>query len=417
MQDGTAADLIWPIAYLLADLCRLITLEPGRRRPHRHAGQLAADGAGRHGRRGGVRARPAREPRRSTGTSTCRGRASSRRCRRRRCTSRLRCPRTRPSARWPPGRRRERRVEPADVAARTGRQYLDGLRGDARELWLNGVKITHPLDHDELRGAAHVARPRLRPAASSTPTRCWRRRPATARLVNVTHLIPRSREDLERRRRAIELVAALSGGMMGRTPDYLNVTFACFAGRSDVWARRGNEAGSGQPRRLPGRDARPRPLDDPRDHEPAGRPHQARGRAGRRPGRAAQGRRDREPHHRARRADAGHAGAVRRRAHDLPGLGHPPPGRPLRPVVRDPDGHAGAAASSAATPTRSSARTLRPPALVALRRDGRRGDLRRRRDAEGARVPRRRHRSATPRSSPTPAGAATSCTRPSPAPT
>ena len=32
--------------------------------------------------------------------------------------------------------------------------------------------------------------------------------------------------------------------MMGRTPDYLNVTFACFAGRSDVWARRGNEQGA-----------------------------------------------------------------------------------------------------------------------------------------------------------------------------
>ena len=31
---------------------------------------------------------------------------------------------------------------------------------------------------------------------------------------------------------------------MGRTPDYLNVTFACFAGRSDVWARRGNDAGA-----------------------------------------------------------------------------------------------------------------------------------------------------------------------------
>ncbi len=29
VQDGTADDLIWPIAYLLADLCRLITLEPG----------------------------------------------------------------------------------------------------------------------------------------------------------------------------------------------------------------------------------------------------------------------------------------------------------------------------------------------------------------------------------------------------
>ncbi len=68
--------------------------------------------------------------------------------------------------------------------------------------------------------------------------------PDDGRLVNVTHLIPRSREDLERRRRAIELVAALSGGTMGRTPDYLNVTFACFAGRADVWARRGNERGA-----------------------------------------------------------------------------------------------------------------------------------------------------------------------------
>jgi 5-oxopent-3-ene-1,2,5-tricarboxylate decarboxylase/2-hydroxyhepta-2,4-diene-1,7-dioate isomerase len=29
VQRGTAADLIWPISYLLADLCRLITLEPG----------------------------------------------------------------------------------------------------------------------------------------------------------------------------------------------------------------------------------------------------------------------------------------------------------------------------------------------------------------------------------------------------
>jgi 5-oxopent-3-ene-1,2,5-tricarboxylate decarboxylase/2-hydroxyhepta-2,4-diene-1,7-dioate isomerase len=29
VQEGSAADLIWPISYLLADLCRVITLEPG----------------------------------------------------------------------------------------------------------------------------------------------------------------------------------------------------------------------------------------------------------------------------------------------------------------------------------------------------------------------------------------------------
>ena len=38
--------------------------------------------------------------------------------------------------------------------------------------------------------------------------------------------------------------ASSTGGMMGRTPDYLNVTFACFAGASSVWARRDNEQGA-----------------------------------------------------------------------------------------------------------------------------------------------------------------------------
>jgi len=133
--------------------------------------------------------------------------------------------------------------EPAGVAARTGRQFLDGLRGDARELWLNGVKITHPLDHDELHGAA-VSLARVYDLQHEHAEEMLAPSPADGRLVNVTHLIPRSREHLERRRRAIEIVASLSGGTMGRTPDYLNVTFACFAGRADVWARRGNEQGA-----------------------------------------------------------------------------------------------------------------------------------------------------------------------------
>jgi len=29
VQEGGSADLIWPISYLLADLCRVITLQPG----------------------------------------------------------------------------------------------------------------------------------------------------------------------------------------------------------------------------------------------------------------------------------------------------------------------------------------------------------------------------------------------------
>jgi 4-hydroxyphenylacetate 3-monooxygenase len=139
--------------------------------------------------------------------------------------------------------RTEERSADAGVAARTGEQFLEGLRGDAREIWLNGEKITHPLERDELRAAAE-SMARVFDLQHEHADEMLAPSPDDGRLVNVTHLIPRSREDLERRRRAVELTATLSAGMMGRTPDYLNVTFACFAGRADVWARRGNEQGA-----------------------------------------------------------------------------------------------------------------------------------------------------------------------------
>ncbi len=130
------------------------------------------------------------------------------------------------------------------TGARTGAQFLDGLRKGEREIWLGGERISHPLDHPQLQTAAlslarvfDLQHEHAGEMLASAPD-------DSERLVNVTHLIPRTREDLERRRRAFELVAALSGGVMGRTPDYLNVTFACFAGRSEVWARRGNEQGA-----------------------------------------------------------------------------------------------------------------------------------------------------------------------------
>jgi 4-hydroxyphenylacetate 3-monooxygenase len=139
--------------------------------------------------------------------------------------------------------RTEQRSADPGVAARTGEQFLQGLRGDAREIWLNGEKVTHPLEHDQL-GAAAESMARVFDLQHEHADEMLAPSPDDGRLVNVTHLIPRSQEDLERRRRAVELTATLSAGMMGRTPDYLNVTFACFAGRADVWARRGNEQGA-----------------------------------------------------------------------------------------------------------------------------------------------------------------------------
>ena len=68
--------------------------------------------------------------------------------------------------------------------------------------------------------------------------------PETGEPINVSHMIPRSREDLARAAQALRQVAEYSVGLMGRTPDYMNVTYAGFAGRADEWAINGNEAGA-----------------------------------------------------------------------------------------------------------------------------------------------------------------------------
>ncbi len=129
------------------------------------------------------------------------------------------------------------------TGARTGEQFLEGLRSEEREIWLEGEKVTDPSAHPKLAGAA-ASLARLFDLQHEDPEIFLMDSPDGDRPVNVTHVQPTSREDLERRRVASKRIADETVGMMGRTPDYLNYTFACFAARADVWARYGNEEGA-----------------------------------------------------------------------------------------------------------------------------------------------------------------------------
>ena len=128
------------------------------------------------------------------------------------------------------------------MAARTGEQFLSALR-DGRELWVGGDKVASIADHPALAGAARALAEvydlQYREAGD-----CLMPDPETGEPMNVSHMIPRSREDLERRHRGLERIAEYSMGLMGRTPDYMNVTFAGFAGRADEWAINGNGRGA-----------------------------------------------------------------------------------------------------------------------------------------------------------------------------
>lgn len=128
------------------------------------------------------------------------------------------------------------------MVARTGEQYLKGLR-DEREVWLDGERVADVTDHPAFAGAVRTmaALYDLQHADPATHLARW---PGCDDQVHVTHLIPRSREDLDRRHAAIEAIARRTIGFLGRSPDYLNVTLAGFAALGSFWSSNGNDEGA-----------------------------------------------------------------------------------------------------------------------------------------------------------------------------
>ena len=128
------------------------------------------------------------------------------------------------------------------MAARTGKEFLQGLK-DERQIWVGDERVRDVAAHPAFTGAARFVASLFDLQHEAAPT-CLMPDPETGEPINVSHLIPRSRADLARRHDCLERIAEWSVGIMGRTPDYMNVTFAGFAGRHDEWSINGNEAGA-----------------------------------------------------------------------------------------------------------------------------------------------------------------------------
>ncbi|MDE2803504.1 MAG: 4-hydroxyphenylacetate 3-monooxygenase, oxygenase component, partial [Chloroflexota bacterium] len=109
------------------------------------------------------------------------------------------------------------------MGIRTGQQFLEGLR-DSREIWLEGELIrdvtTHPKLGRMARTLADLFDLQHDPALHDDMTFTS---PATGDPVGLSFIIPHSQEDLLRRRRALEIVSDAHHGILGRTPDYVNI--------------------------------------------------------------------------------------------------------------------------------------------------------------------------------------------------
>ncbi|MFZ0019044.1 MAG: 4-hydroxyphenylacetate 3-monooxygenase, oxygenase component [Acetobacteraceae bacterium] len=129
------------------------------------------------------------------------------------------------------------------MPARTGRQYLNGLREQDCEVWLRGERVKDVTTHPGLSGGARAIAalydmqcdPKYRDEMTYAS-------PSTADRVGLSFINPRTREELEARRVMMLNWARSTCGMMGRSPDFMNVTLAAWGAAADYFAR-----GNGRP--------------------------------------------------------------------------------------------------------------------------------------------------------------------------
>ncbi len=120
------------------------------------------------------------------------------------------------------------------MPARTGAEYIEGLRTHAPDLWIEGRPVEDPTSHPAFRNVIRslVALydmqndPVLREEMTYVS-------PSSGQRVGLSFLVPRSRDDLVRVRAMMKRWADYSGGMLGRTPDYLNRSLMAYGTAAD----------------------------------------------------------------------------------------------------------------------------------------------------------------------------------------
>jgi len=120
------------------------------------------------------------------------------------------------------------------MPARTGQQYIEGLRAQEREVWLGGERVRDVTRHPGLaNGARAIARlydMQHDPMLSEIMTFAS---PSSGEPVGRSFEMPETREALETRSQMMLNWARATCGMMGRSPDFMNVTFAAWGAAAD----------------------------------------------------------------------------------------------------------------------------------------------------------------------------------------
>lgn len=121
------------------------------------------------------------------------------------------------------------------MPAKTGKEYIEGLKKANNNIYIHGERVEDVTEHPAFKNVIK-SMANLYDLQYEKPEKMLYTSPTTGDKVGMTFLQPRTVDDLIKRREAMQEWARTSGGMMGRSPDYLNAEVMAMGVNNSLFA-------------------------------------------------------------------------------------------------------------------------------------------------------------------------------------
>ncbi|BCJ85571.1 4-hydroxyphenylacetate 3-monooxygenase, oxygenase component [Effusibacillus dendaii] len=125
------------------------------------------------------------------------------------------------------------------MPAKTGKQYIERVDKAKSNVWIDGKPVQgnfseHPAFRGVMKSQAELYDMQHDPDKRDYMTYVS---PTTGDRVGTSFMQPRTKEDLEKRRMMIQEWARYNGGMMGRSPDYINSGMMAYGAAAEMFGQ------------------------------------------------------------------------------------------------------------------------------------------------------------------------------------
>jgi len=122
------------------------------------------------------------------------------------------------------------------MPAKTGKEYIERLKKANNNVYIHGERVDDVTEHPAFKNVIQ-SMVRLYDLQYEKPDKMLYTSPTTGDKVGMTFKVPETIDDLIARREAIQEWARTSGGMMGRSPDYMNAEVMAAGAAHEFFAQ------------------------------------------------------------------------------------------------------------------------------------------------------------------------------------